>query len=90
MQRRSTADECWIVEADGERYAIFVAPSAIDLSLLTAAEGQVARLVMEGLSNREIGRRRGSSVRTIVNQLARIYRKLGVGSRRELRARATV
>ena len=88
MQRCSSADECWIVEAGGERYAVFVSPSAIDLSRLTAAEGQVARLVMEGLSNREIAQRRGSSLRTIVNQLAGIYRKLGVGSRRELRARA--
>jgi DNA-binding CsgD family transcriptional regulator len=36
------------------------------------------------LSNSEIGRRRGTSGRTVANQMATIFRKLGVSSRAEL------
>lgn len=52
-----------------------------DFSQLTTAEVAVAKLAREGLSNAEIGKIRGTSPRTVANQLARIYRKLGVGSR---------
>jgi DNA-binding NarL/FixJ family response regulator len=51
---------------------------------LTSAEIAVAELAVAGLGNAEIGRRRGTSERTVANQLASIYRKLGVGSRTEL------
>ena len=51
---------------------------------LTDAEHAVARDAIAGLSNAEIARRRGSSPRTVANQLAAIYRKLGVSSRAEL------
>ncbi|APR88599.1 hypothetical protein A7982_13948 [Minicystis rosea] len=51
---------------------------------LTDAEADVARLACEGLSNAEIAERRGSAERTVANQLARIYEKLGVRSRVEL------
>lgn len=54
---------------------------------LTTAERQVVLAVLAGLSNAEVARLRGSSPRTIANQLARIYRKLGVSSRAELAAR---
>src|SRR5262249_20670941 len=50
---------------------------------LTEAEADVARLVIEGLSNAEIAERRGSAERTVANQVASIYEKLGVGSRPE-------
>jgi DNA-binding CsgD family transcriptional regulator len=53
---------------------------------LTAAEREVARLVGMGASNQETARARGASGRTIANQLASIFRKLGVGSRFELAA----
>lgn len=65
---------------------MFVYDSAVDLSLLTQSEARVARLVMEGLSNVEIARARGVATRTIVNQLSTIYPKLGLRSRRELKA----
>lgn len=54
------------------------------LAELTPAERAVARLAAAGSSNAEIGRERGCSSRTVANQLASIYRKLGVGSRGEL------
>ena len=53
---------------------------------LTEAEREVARLVVAGLSNEGIARRRNVSLRTIANQVSSIYRKLAVRSRRELSA----
>ena len=51
---------------------------------LTESQRDVARRVFEGQSAREIAQARGSSPRTIGNQLESIYRKLGVTSRVEL------
>jgi DNA-binding CsgD family transcriptional regulator len=55
---------------------------------LTRREREVALLAVKGLSSRTIAERLAVSVRTIDNQLGRAYRKLGVTSRAELRARA--
>jgi DNA-binding CsgD family transcriptional regulator len=55
---------------------------------LTPAERQVVLAVLAGLSNAEVARLRGSSPRTVANQLATIFKKLGVRSRSELAARA--
>jgi DNA-binding CsgD family transcriptional regulator len=54
---------------------------------LTPAERAIASAIAEGLSNREIGRLRKTSERTVAKQVAEIFRKAGVGSRRELLAR---
>jgi DNA-binding CsgD family transcriptional regulator len=62
----------------------FESPEA---STLTKAECAVVELALGGLSNADIARRRRSSPRTIASQLAAAYRKLGVGSRRELVAK---
>ncbi|MFB4307279.1 LuxR C-terminal-related transcriptional regulator [Actinomadura sp. GTD37] len=51
---------------------------------LTPQELQVARLVAEGLTNREIAGRLFLSPRTISTHLYRIYPKVGVASRTEL------
>ena len=56
---------------------------------LTAAERAVAVLAVEGLSTRAIAARRGSSTRTVSNQLASVYEKLDVRSRVELAAKLT-
>lgn len=58
-----------------------------DAAPLTQSEREICMLVLAGLSNSEIGRRRGTSPHTIANQVAALYRKLGIGSRRALRAR---
>lgn len=47
----------------------------------TAREGHVARLLVEGLSNRRIARRLGISERTVKNHLQSIFYKLDVGDR---------
>ncbi|MFI6645485.1 AAA family ATPase [Streptomyces sp. NPDC050504] len=52
---------------------------------LTAQEAQVARLAAEGLSNREIGTRLGVSPRTVGYHLYKIFPKLGITGRGELR-----
>jgi DNA-binding CsgD family transcriptional regulator len=53
---------------------------------LTGAELAVATALVEGASNQQIAIARGSSVRTVANQVASIFRKLGVRSRGELAA----
>ena len=56
---------------------------------LTEAERQVALDALAGYSNQAIAERRGSKMRTVANQLAAVYRKLGVSSRAELAAKLT-
>ena len=52
---------------------------------LTPQELQIAQLAAEGLSNREIGHRLYLSHRTVGSHLYRIFPKLGISGRRELR-----
>jgi len=51
---------------------------------LSKREEEIARLVAEGLSNRQISQRLGLSEHTIKNYLFRIFEKLGVATRVEL------
>lgn len=59
-------------------------PAAQLPTVLTAAERHVAGLVLDGLSNRTIAQVRGTSVRTVANQIASVFRKLNVTGRAEL------
>jgi len=56
---------------------------------LPRVEAEVLRLVLAGCSNAEIARARGRSPRTVANQVARLFEKMGVHSRMELVARVT-
>jgi len=54
------------------------------LAALTRRRRQVARLVLRGLSNREIAERLGMTIGTVKVHLHAIYEKLDVHSRDEL------
>jgi DNA-binding CsgD family transcriptional regulator len=53
---------------------------------LTVAEREIVVQLISGSTNSDIARRRGSSERTVANQLQSIFRKLGARSRAELAA----
>lgn len=55
------------------------------LAELTSREREVAWLVAAGSSSKEVAQRLGVSVRTVDNLLQRVYRKLGIGGRADLR-----
>ena len=76
------------VELDGQSYIVLSYPSPPQAALhgLSDLESSIARAVATGQTNREIATGRSRSVFTIQNQLARIYKKLGVASRSELAA----
>jgi DNA-binding NarL/FixJ family response regulator len=55
--------------------------------VLSRSENAVATLLLTGASNAQIAAARAKSARTVANQIASIFRKLGVRSRGELAAR---
>ena len=72
-----------------DEYATLSVPAPLEQqpARLTPAERAVVALLLEGKTNRQICRARKTSVRTVANQVASIFRKLAVGSRAELIAR---
>ena len=58
-----------------------------DLPLLTARERQIAPLIAQGLSNKEIAQRLNIEVATVKNHVHHLLGKLGVASRVEAMAR---
>ncbi|MEJ7729984.1 MAG: LuxR C-terminal-related transcriptional regulator [Polyangiaceae bacterium] len=55
---------------------------------LSPAEADVVRAIIRGATNEQIAIERSRSIRTIANQVASAFRKLGIGSRGELYRRA--
>jgi DNA-binding NarL/FixJ family response regulator len=56
------------------------------LSVLTRREQDVFLLVKKGVSNRDVAKQLGITMRTVENNLSAIYSKLDVSSRKELEA----
>jgi DNA-binding CsgD family transcriptional regulator len=79
----------WAERARGELRAAGVpsrTPAPAVWDSLSAQELQVARMVAEGLSNRQIGQRLYVSHRTVASHLYHIFPKLGITSRAQLTA----
>ena len=55
--------------------------------MLTPREAEVMELLQSGRSNAEIAQELGVGIETVRSHARRIYRKLGVKTRRELLAR---
>lgn len=73
---------------EGEDLLVLSMPAASGLAAsLSPAEIEVARAIVRGSSNAEIARARGTSVRTVANQVASILRRLGAGSRSHVAAK---
>ena len=70
--------------------AVYVAPDPDLVRRLTLAELDVTLAVLEGLQNSSIATQRRTSLRTVVNQLAAVFRKLGISGRLELVSRLTL
>ena len=78
--------KAWRVQGDRDEY-IVISMASVDSWVgdrLTAAERNVLEALIRGCSNLEIARERGTSPRTIANQVASIFRKFEVVSRAEL------
>jgi len=59
-------------------------PDGVLSTMLSPAELDVARLIVEGRTHAEVAVLRRRSVRTIANQLTTVFRKLGISGRAEL------
>jgi DNA-binding CsgD family transcriptional regulator len=96
-QLQSAADRLATLEAqpylercERELIACGLSPTerrTFDPSRLTAQELAVARLVADGLSNRQVAAELFVSIKTVQFHLTHIYSKLGLSSRAELAAR---
>ena len=75
-----------VVLADGTALRVIgvARPDACLIDVLPQAELAVVSGQIEGHSLEDIARQRGTSVRTVANQVAAVFRRLGVSGRNEL------
>jgi DNA-binding CsgD family transcriptional regulator/tetratricopeptide (TPR) repeat protein len=73
------------IRATGKTMPVDLPTQRTALDKLTPRERQVVQLAAQGLTNREIAERLYLSHRTIGDHLSKLYPKLGVASRRQLR-----
>ncbi len=73
----------FVVDALGESKALNL-HDARGIQLLSKREERVARLVVDGMTNRQISATLGLSEHTVRNYLFRIFDKVGVSTRVEL------
>ena len=70
---------------DGRRYAtLWFSRRSPGAAKLTAAEREVAEMVLAGLSNAAIATTRQVALSTVAKQVRNVFVKLGVSSRAEL------
>ena len=74
------------VDLGGDQYLVLSFPMPVWSlpSGLSVAEREVALAVLRGETNETIARDRNTSIRTVANQIAAVFAKLGVNSRIEL------
>ena len=92
MTRRSTPTDlhCTTLRKGDDGEVVLLTFTPTTPPLLTEAEREIALAVCQGRTNAEVAARRGVSARTVANQVASLFKKLGVGSRTELAARLTI
>jgi len=71
-------------------FALHIDPDPDAVARLTLAELDVTLSALEGQGNSTIAEQRRRSLRTVVNQLAAVFKKLGISGRLELASRLTV
>ena len=73
----------------GEDYAVlsYPHPAFAPPAVLTSTEQEIFSALLNGQSNQQIATSRTRALRTVANQVAAIFQKLGVGSRAELMAK---
>jgi DNA-binding CsgD family transcriptional regulator len=85
LPRDHIPDDLAVSISDDGEYAIFAYTLPRDVrARLTPAELAVALLLLEGKTYEEIAAARRRAVRTIANQVASVFRKLGISSRSQL------
>jgi len=72
------------VDGDTELAVARLEPAGRSTANLSRAEHAVLLCILAGKRIADIARERGTSCRTVAHQITSVYRKLGVGSRREL------
>lgn len=75
------------IGASGSRYQLRETPLSRLTERLTNAERAVVERLLAGDTQRAMADHRGVSVRTVANQMSRLFRKYGAASRTELVAR---